>query len=404
MSKSINTSPSLTDDSQIQRTDEPAHPQSPIRVLVLSHSYIMKPYRRKFALVGEHPDVDIRVITPKRWYESIQEIAFEPSSQTRCDEFPLPIRFSGYGSRFYYRHGLKTHFRDFQPQIIHLEEEAWSINALQAIRLKRKYCPQSRFIFRTSLSIPAKQRFGLLPVWIERKVFRETDVAFPLSESAGQILRQRGYQGELIPFSNGVDCRLFHKTDASELLASLGLQGHFVIGYVGRLEQMKGVDTLLAAAAMLDLDYRLLIVGDGTYKPELVKIAEQLGIANRMIWVDTVPPEKVPIYINCMNTVVVPSRTTPDWVEFFGRVLIEGMACEVPVIGSDSGEIPNVIGDGGLVFPEDNAESLTDRIQQVAQDALFRVELVKRGLERVQAFTWETIAQQTYEVYRELKL
>ena len=398
MSKPPNASTSF------QGTDELARPKSPIRVLVLSHSYIMKPYRRKFALVAEHPDVDIRVITPERWYESIQEITFQPSPQTRCDEFALPIRFSGYGSRFYYRHGLKTHFRDFQPQVIHLEEEAWSINAWQTIRLKRKYCPQSRFIFRTSLSIPAKQRFGFLPVWIERKVFRETDIAFPLSESAGQILRQRDYRGKLIPFSNGVDCRMFHKMDASALRASLGLGDYFVIGYVGRLEQMKGVDTLLATAAMLDFDYRLLLVGDGGYKPELVKRAEQLGIADRMVWVDTVPPEQVPEYINCMDTIVVPSRTTPDWVEFFGRVLIEGMACEVPVIGSDSGEIPNVIGEAGLVFPEDDAESLTDRIQQVAQDESSRVELIERGLERVQAFTWETIAQRTYEVYRELTL
>ena len=375
---------------------------SSLRVLVLSHSYIMKPYRRKFALIAEHSDVEIRVITPDRWYESFQEIVFEPDSETRCGEFPYPIRFSGYGSRFYYRRGLRTHFRDFQPHIIHLEEEAWSLNALQTLRLKRKYCPHSRFIFRTSLSTPIKQRFGVLPTWIERRVFRETDVAFPLSENAGKILRQRGYQGKIVTFPNGVDRRMFRKMDASDLKARLGLKGGFVIGYVGRLLHMKGLDTLFEATATLDFDCQLLMVGRGEYKPELTKLAEALGIANRVVWVDGVPPENVPEYINCVHTLVLPSRTTPGWVEFFGRVLVEGMACEVPVIGSNSGEIPNVVGDAGLIFPEGDARALADRLRQVAWDESLRTQFIQRGLERVKEFMWETVAQRTYTVYREL--
>ena len=103
-----------------------------------------------------------------------------------------------------------------------------------------------------------------------------------------------------------------------------------------------------------------------------------------------------------MDTLVLPSRTTADWVEFFGRVLIEGMACEVPVIGSDSGEIPQVIDDAGLVFPEGDADALAKKINQIAHDSTFSQTLQKRGLVRVQNFTWETIAQRTYDVYQQL--
>ena len=371
-----------------------------MRVLVLSHSYIMKPYRRKFALIAERPDVEMRVITTDRWYESIQEILFQSDSDVRCNEFPCPIRFSGYGSRFYYRGNLRAHFQDFQPEIIHLEEEPWSINALQVIRLKRKYCPSSRFIFRTSLSIPAKQKFGFLPIWIERQVFRETNMAFPLSDNAGRILKQRGYHGEAVPFPNGVDLRLFHKMDVKRLRTSLGLFGYFVIGYLGRIVESKGLDTLVAAAARLEIEYRLLIIGSGEYKADLVGIAEELRIADRIVWIDGMLPEKVPEYVNCMDTVVLPSRTTPDWVEFFGRVLIEGMACEVPVIASDSGEIPHVVGDAGLIFPEGDAVALADRIEQIARNPSFANQLIQRGLKRVKEFTWETIADRTYEVYQ----
>ena len=378
-----------------------------MRVLVLSHSYIMKPYRRKFALIAERPDVTLRVIMPTRWYESFQDIVFEPEPSTPCEEFPCPIRFSGYSSRFYYSRGVKPHFQDFQPDIIHLEEEAWSLNALQTVRLKRKYCPNSRFIFRTSLSIPIKQRFGVLPVWIERRVFQETDRAFPLSANAGKILTKRGYTGQQTPFPNGVDVRHFYKVDVSELRNSLQLSDCFVIGYVGRLLRMKGIDTLLEALACLvpqdtTYAYKLLIVGQGEDKPYFQKTAETLGISEQVVWIDAVPPEEVPAYINCMDTLVLPSRTTAGWVEFFGRVLIEGMACEVPVIGSDSGEIPHVIDDAGLIFHEADADALAERIGQIANNTSLRNDLVARGLTRIEDFTWETIAERTYQVYQEL--
>ncbi|MCG9126756.1 glycosyltransferase [Candidatus Poribacteria bacterium] len=362
----------------------------------------MTPYRRKFTLIAAKPDINIRVLTPNKWYESFQEIDFVADENTKCDEVPCPIRFSGYGSRFYYKGNIAKHFKDFKPDIIHLEEEAWSLNALQTVRLKRKYCPNSKFIFRTSLSIPSKQRFGPLPIWIEKRIFQETDIAFPLSINAGEILKQRGYKGAQIPFPNGVDISLFNKRDIPELKNTLDINECFVIGYIGRIIQMKGIDTLIEAAAKLDFPYKLLIVGKGEDKPIFESLAKKYQINQNIIWIDAVPPEKVPDYLNCMNTLILPSRTTSDWVEFFGRVLIEGMACEVPVIGSDSGEIPHVIGDAGFVFKEGDASELAGKINKIADDPILYNSFQKRGLERVQEFTWETIAQRTYDVYQDL--
>lgn len=373
-----------------------------MRVLVLSHSYIMKPYRRKFTLIAAKPNITVRVLTPNKWYESFQEINFSPDENTDCEEVACPIRFSGYGSRFYYRGNIAKHFKDFKPDIIHLEEEAWSLNALQTVRLKRKYCPNSRFIFRTSLSIPSKQRFGPLPIWIEKRVFRETDIAFPLSKNAGEILKLRGYEGTQIPFPNGVDISLFNKRDMYQLKDTLGIKDCFVIGYIGRIIQMKGIDTLIEAAAKLNFPYKLLIVGQGEDKPLFESLALKYQINEKIVWIDAVPPEKVPDYLNCMNTLILPSRTTSNWVEFFGRVLIEGMACEVPVIGSDSGEIPHVIGDAGFVFKEGDASELAEKIRKIADQPTLYKTFQKRGLERVQEFTWETIAQRTYDVYQDL--
>ncbi len=101
-----------------------------------------------------------------------------------------------------------------------------------------------------------------------------------------------------------------------------------------------------------------------------------------------------------LDVLVLPSRTWSNWKEQFGRVLIEAMACEVPVVGSDSGEIPNVIGDAGLVFPEGDAPALAGCLQKLMDDTGLRVQLAECGLERVKAnFTQAQIARRHLELY-----
>ncbi|KMW70854.1 hypothetical protein WN50_32145, partial [Limnoraphis robusta CS-951] len=73
--------------------------------------------------------------------------------------------------------------------------------------------------------------------------------------------------------------------------------------------------------------------------------------------------------------------TAVGWKEQFGHVLIEAMACKVPVIGSDSGEIPHVIGEAGVVFPEGKAEALGDCIRQLMENPQQAEKLALRGYE-----------------------
>jgi glycosyltransferase involved in cell wall biosynthesis len=95
-----------------------------------------------------------------------------------------------------------------------------------------------------------------------------------------------------------------------------------------------------------------------------------------------------------MSVLVLPSLTTPTWKEQFGHVLVEAMACGVPVIGSDSGAIPEVIGDAGLIVPEGNVDALADAIQSLISAPALRVDLAARGRSRVQAeYTNDSVAR-----------
>ncbi len=174
----------------------------------------------------------------------------------------------------------------------------------------------------------------------------------------------------------------------------------FVIGYAGRFVEEKGIDLLLEAAAGLDGKWRVDLIGSGPWQDRLTELARSLGIADRVRFLPWVSSSQIADVYRSFDVLVLPSRSRPNWIEQFGRALTEAMACGVPVIGSTCGEIPNVIGEAGLIFPEGDAETLRDRLRCLQVQPLLQAELAQRGRQRVlDHFTQAQIARKTYEVY-----
>jgi glycosyltransferase involved in cell wall biosynthesis len=219
------------------------------------------------------------------------------------------------------------------------------------------------------------------------------------SQGAADVWRAKGYAGRLAVIPQfGVDADIFSPGAVR--------QGGdaFVIGYVGRLVREKGVDLLIDAMADVGGKWRMIIQGTGSEQDQLEAQADRLGLADRVSfrghWL---PSLELPDFYRQLAVLVVPTRSLPNWVEQFGRVLIEAMACGVPVVGSDCGEIPHVVGDAGLIFPEDDVEVLRDRLVRLMRDRELRAELASRGRERVlNHYTQARIAAQTVEVYRDV--
>ena len=127
------------------------------------------------------------------------------------------------------------------------------------------------------------------------------------------------------------------------------------------------------------------------------------GVADRIDFTGVLRSGDMPAFYRSLDAFVLPSRTTSSWKEQFGRVLVEAMACGVPVIGSRSGEIPRVIGDAGLIFPEGDVAALQVQLARLQSSPELRRALAAQGRARVLAhFTMAQIAQQTVEVYRNL--
>ena len=111
------------------------------------------------------------------------------------------------------------------------------------------------------------------------------------------------------------------------------------------------------------------MAGGGPQQADLERLAVQLDLGQHVVFLGRVGSTDMPAFFASIDVLVVPSRTMPTWKEQFGRVLVEAMACQTPVIGSDSGEIPHVIGDAGLVFPEGDAQALASHLLRLAGDS-----------------------------------
>ena len=239
--------------------------------------------------------------------------------------------------------------------------------------------------------------------WMEKYNLKNADYAIAGNKNISNTLKRKGFDKErisLIPL--GTDTLLFSKNDPTELRSRLHLES-FTIGYLGRLIEDKGVLDLLEALSQIKSNFNLLMIGSGKLKNKIDSIGKRLGISEQIRLIDSVPSSQVPDYLNCMDCIVLPSRTTKKWKEQFGRVLTEAMSCEVPVIGSDSGEIPNVLGDCGLIFKEGDIDDLYSKIKLLINSKKLRTELAKKGRQRVlDNFTQEIVARETYKIYQKM--
>jgi L-malate glycosyltransferase len=389
----------------------------PMKILVASHSYIIDLNRDKFrALAQLNPDIEVTIAVPKRWRPGgvmKTTIASQPVEEGNFRVVPLSNFSQNNQGLLSFGTDLVSLMRSFRPDIIQVEQGVKSIAYAETITLNKLLGLRAKNVFFTWWNLPYELKFPLAQ--LEAYNLKHTHGIMVGNQDGYQVLRDRGYQGQMAIMPQlGVDQNLFQPQDQPEIAASIGIAADdFVIGFVGRFVPEKGLKTLLNAVASLGNDrrWKVLLLGRGPMQAELMEQAETLGIADRLIQVESVPHADVYRYINLMSTLVLPSETSDafktltasGWKEQFGHVIIEAMACQVPVIGSDSGEIPNVIADAGLVFPEGNVEALRDRLIQLIDQPTFAEEIAARGYHRAMVkYTNCALAKEALDFYRSL--
>jgi glycosyltransferase involved in cell wall biosynthesis len=365
-----------------------------MNVLVIWKALVSEAYHKRFIELAKFKDVELTLVVPTKWHNTRLE-------KECCSEYkiiPRKIVLNGF-NHFHWYLGLERIISQVRPDILHIEEEHYSIVTYQAIRLAKRY--NVRCMFVSLQNIYKKYPFPFS--WMEKYNLKNVDCTVAVSDEIRDVLIRKGLGKEkisVIPY--GVDHLMYRKIKSQKLRSKYGLDS-FTIGYMGRFVIEKGIMDLLYAVSRINNNFNLLLVGSGKLKYKIEAEGRRLGLFEKIRIVDSISSSQVPYYLNCMDCLVLPSRTTRKWKEQFGRVLTEAMSCEVPVIGSDSGEIPNVIGDCGLIFKEGDADDLSSKIRLLINNDDLRMKLARNGLQRVlDNFTQEKAARETYKIYQKM--
>lgn len=365
-----------------------------MRILMVSKACLVGAYQTKLEAIARHDDVELVVVVPPVWEDPAGPVHLERSHTNGYKLLVDPMRFNGQFHLHYYPR-LKERLADFRPDILHMDEEPYNLATWLGVRQARAVEAKTLFFSWQNITRQYPFPFRLL----EQQVLQQVDYAIMGNNDSVSVWHGKGYQGSyrVIP-QFGVNPDHFTPRARWDEMRT------FTIGSTSRrLVPEKGIDLLLRAASGLPGLWRINIAGDGPARPKLAALARKLGIWERVAFDGVIPSADMPGYLRQLDVVVVPSRTLPNWKEQFGRVLIEAMAAGVPVIGSNSGEIPHVIGDAGLIIPEDDVAALQQHLLDLMKSPAKRVEMGQAGRERVLAYyTQEQIAAQTVAVYRDM--
>jgi glycosyltransferase involved in cell wall biosynthesis len=338
-----------------------------LRLLVVSHPAVVSVNQLVYRELRAR-GWDVTIVVPSRWRHSYSQGPVAPQPLEGMDGALRPTRvaFAGLPQRHVYLTRCRAVCRSCRPSVAFVEAEPFSLPAAQWGRALR------------ALEIP----FGVqgyenidrpLPGPIRRlreRVLREAAFVAARSQTAAELVRSWGAGGEVGLAPPAVP--------AWESLPPSDGERPFTIGYAGRLVASKGLDDLLAAVRRLNEPVELLLIGDGELREQL---EGQPIPGSRVRVLDGLTHERMAEGYARLDVLVLPSRTTPTWKEQFGRVIVEALWCGVPVVGSDSGEIPRLIEltGGGLTFPEGDRAALAARLQTLREQPELRRELARTG-------------------------
>ncbi|HEY3390892.1 MAG TPA: glycosyltransferase [Prolixibacteraceae bacterium] len=382
-------------------TPKSSRNKRPLRILFVNFSYVIDVYQRKLEVAARTGDVEIGVLAPRKWYmrewnKTLTLEAHYPGIRL----FPANVWFLNgvQGGHLYPLLTVLKTLIAFKPDVLQVEQEVFSLVAFEMAIFAR--------IFKIPLVIfcweNMDKEFSFIRKFTRKFVFDTARVINPGNEDAAKLMRKWGYKGaiEIMP-QLGVDLEMFQPSREPNNDRT------FSVGYLGRLVPEKGIDLILNAAKQLidvGVDFQLIICGSGPEGAALKELAIQLQITKKISWNGSYPYKDVPQAISLMDVLVLPSRTLPGiWKEQFGHVLVEAMAMGVPVIGSSSGAIPEVIGKEDQIFCENDPRGLAAILHKMITDKPWREQARQNGLDKVaEEFSHEVVANKMIAVWERI--
>ena len=240
---------------------------------------------------------------------------------------------------------------------------------------------------------------------LRRALLHQVDAFLPVSHYTADLLHERDVppsRTHVVP--NGTDPDCFRPHDDTSLRQRLGLADRSLLLTVGRLVRRKGIDTVLRALPTIVedcSDVAYIIAGTGPDRARLGRIADRLGVRDRVQFAGDIDHDRLPLYYSTADLFVMPARQDPPDVEGFGLVFLEANACGTPVIGGRTGGIPEAIREGetGLLVPPNAPDALAATATHVLTNPEVAEGLGQQGRHRVvHEANWDVIADRIYDL------
>ncbi len=340
-----------------------------MKLLVVSHACATAVNQAVYAELARQTGWAVDLVVPSNWRDEYgRRCPVERWPTFAGNLLAVPVVRPGDIIGHFYRARLGRLVRRSDPDAVYMAHEPYAAATAQVYRAVRRSGRDRPVGFYSAQNIV--KRYPPPFRWWEAGVYRASRFAFPCSDAVAATLVAKGYDGPARVLPLAIDPAVYrpHPEAAAARRELTGGADAVVLGYVGRLVPEKGLRTLMAALAELpDANWRLAVVGAGPLEAELRATAAAAGLGERVRFCGFVPHTDAPRLLSAMDVLVLPSETQPNWREQFGRVVLEAMACGTPVLGSDSGEIPNLIRDtgGGVTFAERDVPGLATALRHL---------------------------------------
>jgi len=234
--------------------------------------------------------------------------------------------------------------------------------------------------------------------WFDKRFSKSIDLMFSVSRANAEIIKNRYKREEVKILPNGVNPEEFRPNPeiSANMKRKLGIAEKKVLLSVGRVVGLKGYQLVIKALKKLEEEFVYVLIGDGEYLPKLKELARELGVEKRVFFLGKKPHKDLPVFYLLGDVFIQPSIGH----EAFGITVIEAMSCGLPVVGSKSGGIKELIKEGwnGFLFKKGNVEELEKKIRRAYE---LRENLGKNARSFVeQNFSWDKIARKFVKMIR----
>jgi glycosyltransferase involved in cell wall biosynthesis/GT2 family glycosyltransferase len=358
-----------------------------VRVLRVSHSASVAQWRgRERALRAA--GVDVALLTATEWHAGGARETLVPEAGEQVQGVRT---FGSHPALFLYDPRPLWRALGEPWEVVDIHEEPFALATAEILLLRALRRSAAPVVLYTAQNI--RKRYPIPFRWLERWALRTASGVSACNRDAAAIVVDKGFAGRPRVIPLGVDLERFRPRPPAD---TDGERAQVTVGYLGRFVEEKGIDVLLDAVRR-EPALAARLAGAGPLLSHVQRRIREEGLSGRVEVIGTVAPDLVPEFFGSVDVVAIPSIPTPTWTEQFGRVAVEAMACGVPVVSSDAGALPEVVGGAGVVVRHSSPADLAQGLLAAAGPD--RDRLRRAGLERARTCSWRAVADDYISLY-----